>query len=71
MASYRYLRSVEGGLRLMNSRARNTLPQDELELAKLAKRQGAADPQALLDQCGHYMAGNRDCFERLVAMAGK
>ena len=63
-ASYRYLRSVEGGLRLMNSRARNTLPQDALELAKLAKRQGAADPQALLDQCGQYMAGNRDCFER-------
>ncbi|HEY4309047.1 MAG TPA: bifunctional [glutamate--ammonia ligase]-adenylyl-L-tyrosine phosphorylase/[glutamate--ammonia-ligase] adenylyltransferase [Pirellulales bacterium] len=70
-ASYRYLRSVEGGLRLMNSRARNTLPQEPLDLAKLAKRQGAADPQALLDQCGHYMAGNRDCFERVVAAAGK
>ena len=38
-ASYRYLRSVEGGLRLMNSRAGNTLPQEPLELAKLAKRQ--------------------------------
>jgi [glutamine synthetase] adenylyltransferase / [glutamine synthetase]-adenylyl-L-tyrosine phosphorylase len=67
--SYCYLRSVECGLRLMNSTARNTLPQDALELAKLAQRQGAASPQALLDQCQEYMAGNRERFERIFAAA--
>jgi glutamate-ammonia-ligase adenylyltransferase len=69
--SYCYLRSVECGLRLMNSTARNTLPQDALELAKLAQRQGVASPQALLDKCQEYMAGNRDRFERIFAVASR
>jgi len=70
-ASYRYLRSVECGIRLSHSTARNTIPTDALELAKLARRQGAADAQALLDECDRYMAGNRSTFERLVAAATK
>jgi [glutamine synthetase] adenylyltransferase / [glutamine synthetase]-adenylyl-L-tyrosine phosphorylase len=35
-ASYRLLRTIEGRLRLMNSTARDRLPQDPTELAKLA-----------------------------------
>jgi [glutamine synthetase] adenylyltransferase / [glutamine synthetase]-adenylyl-L-tyrosine phosphorylase len=34
--SYRLLRTIEGRLRLMNSTARDRLPEDPLELAKLA-----------------------------------
>ena len=69
--SYQYLRSVECGLRLMHSTARNELPRNALDLAKLAKRQGAADAQALLDECRRYMAGNRALFERIVASGAK
>ncbi len=35
-ASYRFLRTVEGRLRLLNSTARDKLPDDPTELAKLA-----------------------------------
>ncbi len=35
-AGYRLLRTIEGRLRLMNSAARDQLPQDPTELAKLA-----------------------------------
>ena len=69
--SYCYLRSVECGLRLMNSTARNTLPQDPLEQAKLARRQGAASSQALLETCQEYMDGNRARFDRLFAAAAR
>ena len=70
-ASYRYLRSLECGLRLMNSTARDDLPQDPVEQAKLAKRQGAANAQALLEDCARYMSGNRTRFERIFAVSGK
>ena len=35
-ATYRWLRTIEGRLRLMNSTARDTLPRDATELQKLA-----------------------------------
>ncbi|MBI2825377.1 MAG: bifunctional [glutamate--ammonia ligase]-adenylyl-L-tyrosine phosphorylase/[glutamate--ammonia-ligase] adenylyltransferase [Planctomycetia bacterium] len=68
-ASYRFLRSIECRLRLMNSTARDDLPSDPLELAKLAEGQGAAGAEALLGECEKYRAGNREHFDRLFQAA--
>jgi len=63
--SYRYLRSVECRLRLMNSSARNTLPTDPRELANLAAAQGCADGAELIACCQARMTGNRARFEKI------
>ncbi len=68
-ASYRLLRTIEGRLRLMNSTARDDLPTDEVELAKLARALGYASGQSLLAQCRKCMAGTRERFERYFAAA--
>ncbi len=44
--SYRFLRSIESGLRLMNTAARHDLPDDELELEKLAFLIGCGERRA-------------------------
>lgn len=67
--SYRFLRRVEAGLRLMNTTARHDLPGDELELARLAYLLGFSGPAELVEQSQHYTRENRRRFERLFDAA--
>lgn len=67
--SYRFLRSVESGLRLMNTTARHDLPRDEHELDKLAYLLGYEGAQALLDDCREYTRENRKRFQRVFGDA--
>lgn len=68
-ASYRFLRSIESGLRLMNTTARHDIPDDELELEKLAFLIGSANSGQLMQDCRRYRQQNRDCFHRLFDAA--
>jgi glutamate-ammonia-ligase adenylyltransferase len=63
--SYRFLRSIESALRLMNTTARHDLPEDDLELQKLAFLIGCPNAQQLVDDCRQHRQRNRDCFHRL------
>jgi glutamate-ammonia-ligase adenylyltransferase len=63
--SYRYLRSIEARLRLMNTVARHDLPEDRQELAKLAYLLGDLDGQQVYRDCRHYMDENRAAFNRI------
>jgi [glutamine synthetase] adenylyltransferase / [glutamine synthetase]-adenylyl-L-tyrosine phosphorylase len=67
--SYRFLRSIESGLRLMNTAARHDLPTDDLELNKLAFLIGGKNAQQLVDDCRQHRQSNRECFHRLFAAA--
>jgi glutamate-ammonia-ligase adenylyltransferase len=67
--SYRFLRSVESGLRLMNTTARHDLPEDEHELDKLAYLLGYESARALLDDCREYTRENRKRFQRVFSDA--
>ena len=67
--SYRFLRSVEARLRLMNTTARHDLPQSEGELAKLAYLLGRSDANSLLRDCSRFTSENRQRFQRLFAAA--
>ena len=63
--SYVFLRSVESGLRLMNTTARHDLPGDPLELRKLVFLLGASEPQKLVEKCRHFRQENRQRFDRI------
>jgi glutamate-ammonia-ligase adenylyltransferase len=67
--SYRFLRSVESGLRLMNTTARHDLPDDEHETDKLAYLLGYESAQSLLDDCREYTRENRQRFQRVFSDA--
>ncbi|HTU25598.1 MAG TPA: bifunctional [glutamate--ammonia ligase]-adenylyl-L-tyrosine phosphorylase/[glutamate--ammonia-ligase] adenylyltransferase [Pirellulales bacterium] len=67
LESYRFLRSVQVRLRLMSTTARDDLPDDQRELAKLAGLLKYDSPQALLADCQRYTAENRRRYERLFA----
>lgn len=67
--SYRFLRSVESGLRLMNTTARHDLPRDEHELDKLAYLLGYESARSLLDDCREYTRENRKRFQRVFSDA--
>ena len=69
--SYRFLRSVESHLRLMNTTARHDLPQSESELRKLAYLLRYERPQQILDECRRFTQQNRKCFERIFATMSK
>jgi glutamate-ammonia-ligase adenylyltransferase len=64
--SYRFLRTIEARMRLMSTTARDDLPDDPRELAKLAGLLGYASADNLLFDCRHYTAENRRYFERLM-----
>lgn len=70
-ASYRFLRSVEARLRLMNTAARHDLPSDELELKKLAYLLDYADVPTLVADCQRHAQQNRQWFERTFAAAAR
>ena len=64
---YRFLRTIEGRLRLMNSTARDKLPEDSTELAKLAHLVRYPNGAALLadyEQATHEI---RQRFEEIFA----
>jgi len=67
--SYRFLRSVEARLRLMNTTARHDVPSDKDELTKLAYLFDYADGEALRTDCQNFMAENRVRFNRLFDAA--
>ncbi|MBC8352142.1 MAG: bifunctional [glutamate--ammonia ligase]-adenylyl-L-tyrosine phosphorylase/[glutamate--ammonia-ligase] adenylyltransferase [Planctomycetes bacterium] len=67
--SYRFLRSIESGLRLMNTTARHDLPDDEHELDKLAYLLGYESARSLLDDCREYTRENRKRFQRTFSDA--
>jgi glutamate-ammonia-ligase adenylyltransferase len=67
--SYRFLRSVEARLRLMNTAARHDLPESDADWAKLAYLLGRPDCHSLLADCRRYTSENRTRFERLFASA--
>lgn len=63
---YNFLRSVESGLRLMNTRARHDLPDSELELKRLAYVLRLDSKDQLLDQCQQYRRLHRSILEKWV-----
>jgi glutamate-ammonia-ligase adenylyltransferase len=65
--AYRFLRSIESGLRLLNTSARHDLPADGTELAQLALLLGHSNPERLREQCLGHMAANRALFDDLMA----
>jgi glutamate-ammonia-ligase adenylyltransferase len=69
--SYRFLRSVEARLRLMNTTARHDLPESESELAKLAYLLGCPNPRSLRDESLRVTTENRQRFQRLLDQASR
>ncbi|MCH2127014.1 MAG: bifunctional [glutamate--ammonia ligase]-adenylyl-L-tyrosine phosphorylase/[glutamate--ammonia-ligase] adenylyltransferase [Pirellulaceae bacterium] len=67
--SYIFLRSVEAGLRLMNTSARHDLPNDRQELEMLAFLLGYTEPNLLLERCRNFTSGNRARFDRMFDLA--
>ncbi len=68
--SYRFLRSVESRLRLMNTTARHDLPQDDGELKKLAFLLGSQSPEQLVAETEKCMNANRRRFICLFDSVG-
>ncbi len=64
-SSYRFLRTIQLRLRLMSTTARDDLPDDRRELAKLAGLLGYRSGESLLADCQRYTAENRRRCERL------
>lgn len=69
-ASYRLLRTIEGRLRLMNSTARDQLPQDFVELTKLANLLHYPSSDGLLTDYENATRGTRQRFERIFEAEG-
>ena len=68
--SYRFLRRVESGLRLLETKARHDLPTAPEPLHQLALLIGHSNPAKLRDQCLAHMAANRAAFQRLADPPG-
>ncbi|MEX2174035.1 MAG: hypothetical protein WD872_06715, partial [Pirellulaceae bacterium] len=64
--SYRFLRRIESCLRLLNASARHDLPEDPLELSKLALLLGQPNAETIRDRSIITLAENRRRFERIV-----
>ena len=62
---YRCLRSIESRLRLMNSTARDNLPDDPTELAKLARLLRYPTAEALLENYNCHAQQIRQRFNRV------
>jgi glutamate-ammonia-ligase adenylyltransferase len=65
--NYRFLRTLEGRLRLMSTTSRDALSDDPLEAARLARGMGFADAQHLLAECQRCLARTRERFEVLCS----
>ena len=60
--SYRFLRSVESGIRLMNTSARHDLPSDPAELKRLAYLLRQSSAAAMRQKCQDTAKENRKLF---------
>lgn len=60
--TYRSLRRIEGGIRLLNSRDRHQLPAEGVDLHRLALLLGYSSPGELSDTCQQMLAENRVRF---------
>ncbi|MBI1248703.1 bifunctional [glutamate--ammonia ligase]-adenylyl-L-tyrosine phosphorylase/[glutamate--ammonia-ligase] adenylyltransferase [bacterium] len=69
--AYEFLRMVEARLRLMNTTARHDLPEERLEVAKLAYLLDYADPAALLKQCRQMTRETRRRFDQIFDAAAQ
>jgi glutamate-ammonia-ligase adenylyltransferase len=69
--SYRFLRSIESGLRLMNTTARHDLPEDSGELNKLAFLLGHSSGESLWRECRELTRENRVRFDRIFDRASR
>jgi glutamate-ammonia-ligase adenylyltransferase len=67
--SYRFQRSIEARIRLMDAAGRHELPETERELAKLAYLLGYSQPQELVEEAQHKFAENRARFNRIFDAA--
>lgn len=65
--AYRFLRTIEARLRLMNTTARDELPDEPAELDKLAKVLGYSDGEAFAAHVKQQTHGIRERFERIFA----
>ncbi len=65
-AGYRFQRSVEARIRLMESASRHDLPTDEKELSKLAYLLDWPDPNGLVAEAERIFAENRRRFDAQV-----
>lgn len=63
--SYRFLRILEGRLKLMNLTEQNRLPEDPTELTKLSHLLRWPSGGALLVDFERYMTGTRERFDRV------
>ncbi len=70
MESYRFLRTVEGRLRLMSITARDKLPEDPTELRKLAHLLRCPSSGELLVDFEHYTSETRRRFDRIFDSEG-
>jgi glutamate-ammonia-ligase adenylyltransferase len=67
--SYRFQRSVEARIRLMNSTGRHELPENPKEFTKLAYLLNYPDSRELAAEAEHMFAENRVRFDRLFDAA--
>ncbi len=63
-ANYSFLRSIESGIRLMNTSARHDLPTESSELRRLATLIDYRDTTPLERRCREVRAENRAIFDR-------
>jgi glutamate-ammonia-ligase adenylyltransferase len=70
-SSYRFQRSIEARIRLMDAAGRHELPENDRDLAKLAYLLGYERPQELVAEAEHKFAENRIRFNRLFDAAEK
>ncbi len=63
-SGYNFLRSVESGLRLMNTQARHDLPDSASELSRLAYVLNLEGGEELVRQCEQVRQMNRTLFEK-------
>ena len=68
--NYRFLRTIEGRLRLLNSTARDTLPHDATELSKLAHLLHYPGSESLLVDYESVTQQIRRRFEQMLQAAG-
>ncbi|TWT66639.1 [protein-PII] uridylyltransferase family protein [Allorhodopirellula solitaria] len=72
-SNYRYLRTVEAKLRLIDTPARHELPlsadggADTLEMKQLAALLGEPEPCEIVRRCDQVRASNRELFDRLLS----
>jgi [glutamine synthetase] adenylyltransferase / [glutamine synthetase]-adenylyl-L-tyrosine phosphorylase len=64
--AYNFLRGVESGLRLMNTKARHDLPEQPIDLARLAFGLHIPDAKQLLESCQHYRGQARQLLSKYV-----